>query len=84
MFRDNRLATIVGSTTAGQDGNINPFTLPGGYTFNYTGMRVFNLDGSRFIGVGIPPDVAVEPTIAGIRSGKDEVLDKAIAIAEGK
>ncbi len=84
IVRDNRLATIVGSTTAGTDGNVNPFSLPGGYTIQWTGMRVLNLDGSRFTGIGIPPDVPVAPTIAGIRAGRDEVLERALVIAEGR
>lgn len=77
----NHLATIVGSTTAGTNGNIDPSFLPGGYFFEFTGMRVLAEDGSRFFGIGIKPDVPVEPTIAGIRAGHDEVLDKAVAIA---
>jgi hypothetical protein len=28
--------------------------------------------------VGIVPDVAVKPTIAGIRAGRDEVLEEAV------
>ncbi len=84
IVRDNRLATIVGSTTAGTDGDVNPFSLPGGYTILWTGMRVLNLDGSRFTGIGIPPDVPVVPTIAGIRAGRDEVLERAVAIADGR
>jgi hypothetical protein len=35
--------------------------------------------------VGIQPNVLVRPTIAGVRSGKDEVLDRALAwLATGK
>jgi len=35
-------------------------------------------------GVGIKPSVLVHPTLAGIRAGRDEVLEKGIAVAEGK
>ncbi|QEC51744.1 C-terminal processing protease CtpA/Prc [Anseongella ginsenosidimutans] len=79
-----KLATIVGQPTAGTNGNINPFRLPGGYHISWTGMKVFKHDGSRHHGVGIIPDVYVEKTIAGVREGRDEFLEKAIEIAKGK
>jgi C-terminal processing protease CtpA/Prc len=45
-------------------------------------MRVLKHDGSRHHGVGISPTINIEPTIKGIRDGKDEVLEKAIETAE--
>ncbi|HEY2069101.1 MAG TPA: S41 family peptidase [Rhizomicrobium sp.] len=78
---DNHLGTIIGSTTAGIDGEENFIHLPGGYEISWTGMRVLKYDGSRFQGVGVSPNIPVSPTIAGIRAGRDEVLDKAIEIA---
>lgn len=74
------LATIVGQSTAGTNGNINPFVLPGGFRISWTGMKVLKHDGSRLHGVGITPDVYVEKTIAGVREGRDEFLEKAIGI----
>jgi C-terminal processing protease CtpA/Prc len=76
------LATIVGQPTAGTNGNVNVFTLPGGYRISWTGMRVLKHDGSRFHGVGIIPHVLVERTIKGVKSGRDEFLEKAIEIAK--
>lgn len=75
-----KLAAIVGETTAGTNGNINPFTLPGGYTVVWTGMKVLKHDGSRHHGVGIKPTIPVLQTIAGIASGKDEQLEAAIKV----
>ena len=80
MVKDNHLGEIVGSTTAGTDGDINTIALPGGYSINWSGTRVQELDGSRFEGVGIKPTVLANQTIAGIRAGRDEVLNKAIQI----
>lgn len=77
------LAEIVGETTAGTNGNINPFDLPGGYKVYWTGMKVLKHDGSRHHGVGIAPTVPVARTIAGVVAGWDEQLDKAVAIAGG-
>ena len=76
-----RLATIVGQPTAGTNGNVNPFTLPGGYRISWTGMRVVKHDGSPHHGVGIIPNVPVERTIRGVKQGRDEFLEKALEIA---
>ena len=59
-----RLGEIVGETTAGTNGDVNPFTLPGGYTIYWTGMKVLKHDGSRHHGVGVRPTVPVPPTPA--------------------
>ena len=80
FIKDLKLATIVGQPTAGTNGNINPFTLPGGYTISWTGMLVKNHDGSKHHLKGIVPDVFVERTIKGIKEGRDEFLDKALEI----
>jgi C-terminal processing protease CtpA/Prc len=79
-----RLGTIVGSTTAGTNGNVNPFSIPGGYRIWWTGMKVLKHDGSRHHGVGIRPDIEVLRTIAGVRAGRDEVLERGVAIAAGE
>jgi C-terminal processing protease CtpA/Prc len=75
-----KLAEIVGEPTAGTNGDINPFTLPGNYTLIWTGMKVLKHDGSRHHGVGIQPTVVVHRTIRGIAEGRDEQLERALAI----
>ncbi|MEL7221897.1 MAG: S41 family peptidase [Bacteroidota bacterium] len=75
-----QLATIVGQPTAGTNGNVNPFDLLGGYSLSWTGMKVFKHDGSQHHGIGILPDIYVNKTIAGVRAGKDEFLEKAIEV----
>ncbi|MBE9170717.1 hypothetical protein IQ238_25455 [Pleurocapsales cyanobacterium LEGE 06147] len=75
-----RLAEIVGQPTAGTNGNVNEFTLPGGYLIWWTGMKVLKHDGSRHHGVGILPTVPVERTIKGIAEKRDEFLARAIEI----
>ena len=73
-------AEVVGSTATGADGNISEIYLRGGIFSYISGIGVLNLDGSETQRVGIIPDVKMEPTIKGIRAGKDEVLDKAIEL----
>jgi C-terminal processing protease CtpA/Prc len=76
-----RLADIVGEPTAGTNGNVNPFTVPGGYVLTWTGMRVLKHDGSRHHGVGILPTHPVSRTIKGITERRDEFLEKALELA---
>jgi C-terminal processing protease CtpA/Prc len=75
-----KLAAIVGAPTAGTNGNINPFRLPGGYRVTWTGMRVLKHDGSRQHGIGIQPTVPVRRTIQGVAQGRDEVLQRALEV----
>jgi len=72
-------ATFIGSTTAGANGDVTSFPLPGGLTVFFTGHDVRHADGRQLQRVGIQPDVPVEPTLAGIRAGRDEVLERAVA-----
>jgi C-terminal processing protease CtpA/Prc len=74
------LGEIIGSATAGTNGNINQISLPGGYQMIFTGMKVLKHDGSQHHAVGIYPTVPVERTIEGIRQGRDEVLNRALEI----
>jgi hypothetical protein len=76
---DHHLGLIIGSATAGANGNMVGFQVPSGLAVGFTGMRVTTHDGktSRHV-VGIMPDIAVSPTIAGMRAFRDEVLDRAL------
>lgn len=78
-----RLAEIVGSPTAGTNGNMNAVVLPGGFRISFTGMRVLKHDDSQHHLIGIRPTVSATPTLRGIRAGKDEVLDKALELIDG-
>src|SRR5207237_2356908 len=75
-----KLGEIVGETTAGTNGNVNPFDLPGGYSLSWTGMKVLKHDGSQHHGVGIAATTPVVRTQAGVAAGRDEVLERGIAV----
>ncbi len=77
-----RIGDLVGGPTAGTNGNNNMFTIPGGYRMFMTGMRVLKNDGSRHMGVGILPTVPVARTVAGVAAGRDEILERALALFE--
>jgi len=80
MVRGHDLAEIVGEPTAGVNGNVNPFNLPGSHQIVWTGMKVVNHDGSDLAGSGVQPTVPVSATIAGIRQRRDEVLEQGIEV----
>jgi C-terminal processing protease CtpA/Prc len=84
LVEENQLGDIVGEPSAGTNGMIDPFALPGGYTVNWTGMLVQKRDGTPHHGVGIIPTVPASPTVAGIRAGRDEVLERAISLETGR
>ena len=69
---------VIGSQTAGADGNITRFYLPGGVATLFTGLGVYYPNGKETQRVGIVPDIEVRPTLAGFRAGRDEVLERAI------
>ena len=73
--------TTIGSQTAGADGNVSTIHFPGGFMTWITGLGVFYPDGTQTQRVGVKIDLEVLTTIAGVRTGKDEVLDKAIELA---
>ena len=83
-FRSSPRATVIGSTTAGADGNVSPIPLPGGFRSLISGIGVFYPDKKPTQRVGIIPNREVKPTIAGIRAGRDEVLEAAIREIVGK
>jgi C-terminal processing protease CtpA/Prc len=75
-----KLAEIVGEPSAGTNGSVNPFTLPGGFYISWTGMKVLKHDDSRHHGVGILPTVPVSPTLKGLAEGRDEVLEMGLKV----
>lgn len=80
LIEGYNLATIVGQPTAGTNGNINPFRMLARYRISWTGMKVFKHDGSQHHAVGIQPDIFVNKTIKGLKEGRDEYLEEAIAV----
>lgn len=73
-------AVVIGSTTAGADGDVTQFYLPGGILTSLTYLGVYYPDGGETQRVGIVPDIVVKPTVKDIRNGKDAALEKAIEI----
>jgi hypothetical protein len=81
IVRDNALASLVGEPSAGTNGNVTFAKLPQGFSIRFTGLRVQLKDGTALQGRGIRPDMVVHPTPAGVRAGRDEILEAALELA---
>jgi C-terminal processing protease CtpA/Prc len=74
--------TIIGSQTAGADGNVSEFDLIKAIFTRFTGIGVYYPDKRETQRIGIIPDIEAKPTIKGIQEGRDEVLERAILFIE--
>ncbi len=75
---------FIGTPTAGANGDVTNLVLPGGISVGFTGHDVRHADGRQLQRVGLEPHVRVEPTLAGLRAGRDEVLEKAVEYLKKK
>jgi C-terminal processing protease CtpA/Prc len=79
MLRAVHGTRFIGTATAGANGEGSGFSVPGGLEVGLTGAGIIRADGTTMQRVGIRPDVEVAPTLLGIRAGRDEVLERAVA-----
>ena len=75
--------TFIGTPTAGANGDVTNFTVPGGFRVSFTGHDVRHADGRQLQRVGIQPHIEVAPTLRGLREGRDEVLERAVQHING-
>ena len=68
-------ATFVGTPTAGANGDVTQFAVPGGITLAFSGLGVRHVDGAQLQRVGIVPTVRIEPSAADVAAGRDVVLE---------
>lgn len=73
-------ATIVGQITAGGAGNTLQFELPFGGTFNLATFKATLPDDTEYIGVGMVPDVEVNPTVSDIINKLDNSLKTSVEL----
>ncbi|MFL6293668.1 MAG: S41 family peptidase [Thermoanaerobaculia bacterium] len=73
---------FIGTASAGANGDVTRFPVPGGIWIGFTGHDVRHADGRQLQRVGLVPDVEVAPTRAGLKAGRDEVLERAVAYLE--
>jgi len=71
--------TVIGSNSIGADGNVASLQLPCGTRFIFTSLGVYTPEGGQTQRIGLSPNIYVEPTIEGIRDGRDELMEAAIS-----
>ena len=69
---------FIGTSSAGADGDVTNFVVPGGIVVSFSGSDVRHGNTGKLQRVGIQPNVTVAPTVGGVRKGRDEVLEKSI------
>lgn len=73
---------LLGSQTAGADGNATKIVLPGGLNTLLTSIGIHYPDRGETQQVGLRLDVTLRPTVAGIRAGRDELRDRAVELIQ--
>jgi C-terminal processing protease CtpA/Prc len=69
---------FIGAPSAGANSVLTNFTIPGGITISLSGEDIRHANGGKLQRMGLQPNVSIAPTLTGIRTGKDEVLEKAL------
>jgi C-terminal processing protease CtpA/Prc len=69
---------FIGSASAGADGEVTRFFVPGGVLITFSSTDVRHANTGKLQRLGLQPNQLVLPTLAGIRAGRDEVLERAI------
>jgi C-terminal processing protease CtpA/Prc len=82
-FRSMGRGVIMGEPTYGSTGQPLIVGLPGGGSAQVCTKHDTYPDGTEYVGVGIQPDIVVSPTVEDVRSGRDPVLDRAVAHLRG-
>jgi carboxyl-terminal processing protease len=75
--------TVIGSQTAGADGNVTRTILPGGYRINFSGLGIYFPNGRGTQRTGIPIDIPVNYTVQDMVRKIDPVLNSALEFAQG-
>ena len=78
--KQNHLATLVGTRTAGEVLGGANFKLPAGYVLRMPVAGWYTWQGDCIEGKGVGADVTVENSAATLAAGSDHQLDKAIEL----
>jgi len=79
-LRATARVTIVGDTTGGASGRPIVRELPNGWTYRLSTWVAYTPDGRPYEGIGLPPDMAVQPRPGDWARGTDRVLETAITV----
>lgn len=83
MFKQHPKTKVIGSNTSGANGDIIRFKIADLDTC-FTGLGAYYPDGRETQRIGIIPDIIIKPSVEGLKSGKDEVLERALLYIKNK
>lgn len=75
---------VIGTQSAGTNGNVSEFALPGGIRSCFSGLDWHYPGGWCVQRQGVRLDLEVEPTIDGVRAGRDETREAAVETINGR
>ncbi len=78
-LRTGENATVLGNNSIGADGNITYLPLLNGNKLTFTSLGVYTPEMGQTQRIGLSPDIEVYPTVEGIKEGRDELKEAAIA-----
>jgi carboxyl-terminal processing protease len=78
VFQASGRGKVVGQRTNGSTGQILTMDLPGGGGFRVCTKWCSYPDGREFVGIGVIPDVEINPTRRDIAEGRDAILEAAL------
>jgi C-terminal processing protease CtpA/Prc len=81
-FQSSPNVTVIGSTTAGADGDVSIIFLPGGIKTMISGLGIMYPDGTETQRKGIIINYKIIPSIQSIKESKDELLQRAEKIIQ--
>ena len=79
-LQEAKVATLVGSKTAGNVGVATQIGLPDGSVLQVTEQRFVSPGGAQLDGVGVTPDVVVDMTDEDLENDRDPQLGKALEL----
>ena len=79
LVRNGEKVTLMGENTIGADGYCLILPIPGGNKVMYTACGIYTPDGGQTQRIGVSPDIEVKKTIEGIKEGRDELMEAAVA-----
>lgn len=79
-LRNTPNSIVLGRPSAGANGDVRVFILPGNIKTTMSGLGVYYPDKKPIQRIGVQPDIYMQPTIEGIKEGRGEFIEKAIEI----
>ena len=78
FLQSHENATVIGTNTAGANGNVIYIPLPGYLRATFSSVGVAYPNGEIIQKQGVKIDHIVKPTLDGVKQGKDELLEYAV------